>query len=287
MSDPDPASSTQTLSPRQRTAQLVSTIAWVGIVLTVVATVVAFAMVGRLERSIRDSLTVTAQAIDTVDRSVGVSQDTIDTLSQALDGIGQSTSTIHGSLTSSKGTLDTLQTLLDTSLPTSIEAMQQVLPTIEDAARAMDTALRELSRLPIGPDYNPQVSFDQAIQQLSTAITALPADMRSLAGDVGTLRDSTAALETTVSTFETTITDLQQNLDDARAALSDYVATAAQARAIAERGKHDVGTDTWITRILTVVIGAVLVIVQGLALWIVRHLTVLEETPPPVTVVPE
>jgi hypothetical protein len=43
-----------------------------------------------------------------------------------------------------------------------------------------------------------------------------------------------------------------------------------------------VGTDTWIARILTVVIGAVLLIVQALALWIVRRLTLLEEMPPPV-----
>jgi chromosome segregation ATPase len=275
-----------TPSPQERTARIVWVTAWIGIILTLVATAIAFALVGRLEGSIGDSLTVTARAIDTIDRSVSVSRDTIDTLSNALDGIAASTATVKTSLASSKGTLDTLQSLLQNSLPGSIEAMQQVLPTIQDAAHAMDTALRELSRLPIGPNYNPQVPFDQAIQQLSTSITSLPSDMRSLATDVATLRDSTTSLETTVGDLDQTIRDLQGNLREAKSALGDYVSTAAEARAIAAAAKHDVRTDTWIARLLTLIVGAVLVIVQALALWIVRHLSSLQ-APPAVAIVPE
>lgn len=249
----------------------------VGIVLSVAATVIGFVLVGRLEGSVRDSLDVTTQAIDTIDGSITVTQQTITTLSDALDSIGTSTSTIHDSLTTSHATLDTLHALLAESLPGSIDAINQVLPTIADAAHAMDSALRELSKLPFGPNYNPSVAFDQAIQQLADSLHGLPADLRSLAGDVVTLEGSTTSLETTIDQFGTTIGSLKGNLDDAKQAVADYVTTAGEARRIATSAKHDVNTDTAIARTLIVLLGLLFVILQAIALWIIHSMS--EMTP--------
>lgn len=263
---------------RETINRVVRVTAIIGIVLSVAATIIAFILVGRLEGSVRDSLDVTTQAIDTIDGSITVTQRTINTLSDALDSIGTSTTTIHDSLATSHSTLDTLHGLLSDSLPGTIDAINQVLPTIASAAHAMDTALRDLSRLPFGPNYNPSVSFDQAIQQLADALTGLPADLRSLAGDVGTLQTSTTNMETTIDQFGSTIDSLKGNLADAKQAVADYVTTAGEARRIATSAKHDVNTDTTIARTLTVLLGLLFVSLQVVALWIIHLMSEAEPT---------
>jgi uncharacterized protein YoxC len=151
--------------------------------------------------------------------------------------------------------------------------VNQVLPTIADAAHAMDTALRDLSKLPFGPNYNPSVAFDQAIQQLADSLQGLPADLRSLAGDVATLQTSTTTMETTIDQFGSTIDSLKGNLADAKQAVADYVSTAAEARRVATNAKHDVNTDTAIARTLTILLGLLFVILQAVALWIIHLLS--------------
>jgi peptidoglycan hydrolase CwlO-like protein len=257
---------------RDTVNRVVKVAAIVGIVLSVAATVIAYILVGRLEGSVRDSLNVTTQAIDTVDGSITVTQQTISTLSEALDSIGTSTSTVHDSLTTSSSTFDTVHSLLSDSLPSSIDAVNQVLPTVADAAHAMDTALRDLSKLPFGPNYNPKVAFDEAIQQLADSLSGLPGDLKSLAGDVATLQTSTATLDSTIGQFGSTINSLKGNLTDAKQAVANYVTTAGEARRVATNAKHDVNVDTTIARVLTIVLGLLFVILQAVALWII-HLT--------------
>jgi septal ring factor EnvC (AmiA/AmiB activator) len=261
---------------RQTVSRVVSITAIVGIVLSVVATVIAFIFVGRLEGSVRDSLDVTTRAIDTVDSSINVTQQTVSTIASALESIAASTSTVQTSVMTSEGTLDTLHSLLEDSLPGSIEAIQQVLPTIEDGARAMDVALRQLSRVPFGPDYNPTVSFDQSIQDLSESMSSLPTDLRSLASDVETLQGTTGTLATTIEQFAGTVDKLRTNVDSAQRALSAYARTADEARQIAAQSKRDIDTDTTIARILAILLGLLFVILQALALWIVRELELVD-----------
>ena len=57
------------------------------------------------------------------------------------------------------------------------------MPTIESVAGTIDDALRVVSRAPFGPNYDPAKPFDEAIGELATAISPLPAQLRQLSQD--------------------------------------------------------------------------------------------------------
>ena len=48
-------------------------------------------------------------------------------------------------------TLDTLKTLVATTLPTAIDGVESALPTIKTVAGTIDAALKGVSSIPFGP----------------------------------------------------------------------------------------------------------------------------------------
>jgi hypothetical protein len=252
-----------------RTLTIVST---VGMVLTVVATALAFVLVGRLHRSVDDSLGVAVQTIDAVDESITVSKQVVDTISTALDGVAATLTTIGGSTATASDTLDTLDTFLKGSLTSSVVSIQQVLPTIQGVAGAIDTSLTAISKLPIGPDYQPAISFADSIQGLSDAITPLPGDIDSLATNVADLQTSVASVSTDLSQLVGTVTSLQGDIKAIKDALDQYLPVAANAREVALHNRDRLRADTTLGRVLVILVGLVLILTQAATGWVGRLL---------------
>ena len=69
----------------------------IGAVLTLVAGVIAFVLVGRLHRSVDRAWSVTVEALDTIDGTITVvSKDVVDSVAAGLDAIGDTMSTVQG-----------------------------------------------------------------------------------------------------------------------------------------------------------------------------------------------
>jgi ABC-type transporter Mla subunit MlaD len=171
------------------------------------------------------------------------------------------------------GTLDTIHTSLTGSLTDSIVSIKDVLPGIKDGARAIDTALTDLSKLPIGPDYKPAVLFADSIQGLSDAVGALPADIDTLATKVDELQGSTTALNLDLTQLSTTVSKMHDNIAAVQDALDKYVPAAADARLVASRARSNLDNDTALARLLIIAIALALVLSEVVLLWIARHLT--------------
>ncbi len=144
---------------RRRIGQVLTVVGAVGVVFTLIAAVIAFVLVGRLHESVDESLALTVQALDTIDGSLDVSKAVVDSVADGLDAIGNTIATVQDSTGAVAGTLDTLKTLVGTTLPTAISGVQTVLPTIKTVAGTIDTALKGVSRIPFGPNYEPDVPF--------------------------------------------------------------------------------------------------------------------------------
>lgn len=251
-----------------------------GLVLSLAATIVSFVLAGRIDASFAQTLAVTSDAIDAVDGSITVSHQVIGTVSESLDTIASTLTTIQQSLTTSTGTLDTMHTFLQVSLPESINSIEQVLPTIQNVATSIDTALRALSKLPIGPSYKPAVPFGQTIQQLSDAIGAIPTALQSLATNVDDLKASVAGLATNITQVSTLITGLHNDVDSAQLALAKYSNTANEAKRVASRTRHDLHTDTVLARMLIVVVGLLFAVLSFAAVWVGRLLNTPQTNEP-------
>ncbi len=269
---------------RQSTGQALVGAGSIGLVLSLIAAIIAFVLAGRIDTSFKQTLGVTTDAIDAVDGSIRVSHQVVGTVGESLDTIASTLTTIQQSLTTSTGTLDTMHTFLQVSLPESINSINQVLPTIQSVATSIDTALRALSKLPIGPSYKPAVPFGETIQQLSDAVGAIPTTLQSLATNVDQLKESVAGLATDITRVSTVIAGLHTDVDAAQQALKTYTNTAAEAKSVASKARTEIHTDTVLARVLIIIIGLLFATASFSAVWVGRLLRAPHASEPNVAV---
>ena len=110
---------------RRRLGRTLTVLGAVGMVLTLVAAVIAFVLVGSMHDSIDESLAVTVDALDTIDGTIEVSRQVIESVAEALDAVGDTVTTLDESTGAVSGTLDELQTFVGTTLPTAIDGIAE------------------------------------------------------------------------------------------------------------------------------------------------------------------
>jgi DNA repair ATPase RecN len=210
---------------------------------------------------------VSATVLDAVRDGLLTVTDTVDALAIALD--------------------DASTVLADTgdfagaSLPDSLDAITAVLPTIESVAASIDDAMRVLARAPFGPDYDPEVPFDDAIADLETALTPLAADLETVADGLDALGDSSARLADDLVTIRADVEDLDARLADVETVIDRYGTTTADATALAARSRAELADSARLARWLLVALGVVFAAGQVVPLWLGRQLLRSAAPPPP------
>ena len=259
---------------RQRAGRALTAVGAIGAVLTLVAGVIAFVLVGRFHRSADESLGVTVQALDTIDGTIRVSKDVVDSVADGLDAVGETITTVQGSTGALNTTLDTLKTLVDTTLPTAIDGVQSALPTIKTVAGTIDSALKGLSSIPFGPDYKPAVPFADTIQQLIDALAPLDTNLTSMGTTIDGLSTTIDQLDGNLTDITTALAGIRADVDTAKSELDSYSAVAANARNVAATARADLRTDIAWMRVLVVLLTLALLIAQGLTVVVGRLVTV-------------
>jgi methyl-accepting chemotaxis protein len=239
-----------------------------GIVVGVTSVIVGQTLVRQVQDSVDDSLVVTSEALDAVNDSITLTGTLVETVRAGVDSVGETVAAVRTSIDQSSTAVEDTTTFLGGSLPDSLDAVSDVLPTIESIASSIDDALRVASRAPFGPDYDPAAPFDDAIAQLSTAIDPLPEQLRTLAGDFTELNTSTADVSTQLGALETDITDLNTQLDQVGGLIDRYKTTAADAQALARQSRRDLDSSATSTRALMIVLGLVFALGQIVPIWL-------------------
>jgi uncharacterized phage infection (PIP) family protein YhgE len=274
------------MRPSRRIGTALTAGSSIAIVLTVAAGALGLVLVDRAHRSLDGSLGVTIQALDAVDGSISSSRQVTDSIATALDGASATISTIRATMTTATGTLDTIHDVLTGSLTNSIDSIQSVLPTIKSGAGAIDTALTDISKLPIGPDYRPAVPFADSIQSLSDALATVPTDIDSLATKVDDLKGSTKALDGDLSALSATMSTMHDDVVAVRDALDDYIPVIADARRVANQTKRNLGSETTLARLLVTALALALILSEIVSLCIGRLLTAQDSQAEPSTTTP-
>ena len=261
------------MKDRAKLGRALTILGAIGIVLTLVAGVIAFVLVGRLHHSIDQSLEVAVEAIDSVDGTITISKDVVDAVGGALDAVADTVSTVESSSDAVAGTLDTLHTFVTSNLPTAIDGVEGVLPTIKTVAGTIDSALKGLSRIPLAPDYSPEVPFADSIQQLTDALAPLSTDLESLGTNIADLKTTVDGLNTDFTTITTAIDGIRDQVTAAQTQLDLYQSVTQNAKQVATDAQHDLHSDIIWTRLLVVVLALALLATQALTVLVGRLVT--------------
>lgn len=239
-----------------------------GVLAGIGAVIVGQTLVRQVETSVDDSLLVTTKALSAVKDSISVTGTIVTTIRDGVASVGTTITSVREAIDNSSATINDTGEFLGGSLPDSIAAVSDVLPTIENIASSIDSALRTLSRAPFGPNYNPSQPFDEAIAHLSTALDPIPDQLRALSEDFTGLSSSTSTISTNLSTLSNEISRLQTQLDSVSRLIDRYATTATEAADIATSSRRDLHDSARSTRLLLIVLGLVFIASQIVPIWL-------------------
>ena len=147
------------------------------LVAALAGTIVAWVVLGDAQRSSRQALEVTDQALASVNDSLQVAGTVVGSVRQSMTTVGQGLDAASAAVGSADATLAQVQQLA-AALPASLDGAVAAIGSLTNVADGIDRTLGVLSQAPLVPDYH--AAFGDIVRQLGQALTPLAATTRGL-----------------------------------------------------------------------------------------------------------
>lgn len=220
-----------------------------------VGAVVGWRVVGAVEEATDGGAAVALASLDAVEASLETADVLLEDTHRA---IGVATATLRTVVDSVDDTTDTLTSVADLTAVAApaLDSARDTLQTLAGTARAIDSALLTLSRLPIGPDYDPERAFGPAIDQLVDDLAPVPAALRSSSDELEDLVADSNSLDEQLAAVTDALDGIRATLADSGSVLEGYREAAQGARQLAADTAADTKVNPGLAR-LVLVLGAV------------------------------
>lgn len=263
---------------RRRLGHYLTVVGIVGVLASIGTIITAGRMVAVFDDDLQASSEVTVQAIDAASESVEVLETLVDTIHAQTGPVVTAVRNTADGIESSTGAVDAAATLADEDIPESLSAIADVFPSLEAATGAVDLALRGLSELPIGPDYDPEVGLDEAIADIGDQLDQLATRVDSASSEFADVADALEAAPDDLRAVADAIEQFDEDLQ-VEDLIAEYEATLADAREVAIDSLDNVDSGSnWLVAAV-VVMAVVFGLGQAGMAALGRHLV---HTPPPV-----
>ncbi len=256
---------------RRSAGTIMVVIAYVGVVSALVGAVVGWRFLGELSDANKQGLELAEESLTAADASLVVADDIV----AAVEG---SLGTLAGTITAVgdgiEATTDVAGSTaeLAAALPATLDRVDSGLESIESIAGTIDTTLSQLSRIPLAPDYDPDVTLGEAIGDLRADIAPLADAVQAVSDDLGTFSTSGDDLEAQLTDLAAGITDVQLAVGGTTAVIAKAQASTADAQALAQTTLSEIGDQLALTRLLLVIVALAIAVGQIVPYWVGREL---------------
>lgn len=248
-------------------------LAGIGAVSTITASIVGVRFLTQLDVSLDASLGVTSQAVDTLTSTVDLVGDTVQTVESTLGRTEDATRDVGDALDDAGEVLDATAQLTEDELAASLQEVEDALPALIQVAAVIDRTLSALSAVPFGPDYDPVEPFDDSLRSIQREIADVPEALQEQAALVRRSRRSLARVSSGTEGIADDLGELSRALTSAGELLDDYAATAVEARDLVTESQAGLGAQLDAAKGLTVVLGLAFTLGQAVpagAGWLLR-----------------
>lgn len=243
-------------------------IAVLGLVASVVGTVIGRQLVVALDDGMGQSLELSADVLATVDESFAVADETMGLVEEGVAEAQVAVRALGNSMAEGRAALDTATELTGEEVAGTIEAVEEALPAVEEAATAMDRTLSALDALPLGVPYDPEQPLGESIATMRAELEGLPAELRAQAEQTESVsRELALASESTLASADT-LDSVQGSLSEAAALVEQYAGSATEARALVARHQDSVEASTRRASLAVLGLGVVFAVGQFVPLYL-------------------
>ena len=239
-----------------------------GLLVTVVGTLVGWQLVTDLHAGVGRSLEVTGEVLETVDESFVVAEDALGILGEGVAEAEGAVRALGRSLREGQDALASATRLTGGDVADALESVEQGLPAMQAAAETIDDTLSALSRLPIPLSYDPEHPLGESIGALREDLDGLPDELREQAEQVErTSEELTAATEGTLAMADS-LGQLQERVAETTELVGQYQLRAREARTLVTEQAESLSGSAARARVLVVAFGLVFAASQFVPLYL-------------------
>jgi methyl-accepting chemotaxis protein len=246
-------------------------VAGAGLIVAFIGAIAGWQMVGQLDRNSRRSLDVTVQTLDSFDDSITVAESVLTGTTATLRDVEASLAAVQGSFGASTEVATSVTELSDVLAP-SLEDTVVALHQLEDVGTAIDTALGDLSALPLGPSYSPGEGLGATFGRIADDIEPLPEALRTTAGDLDAFQAALDDVRADVEALSSSVSEVNAAIADTDEVIASYRRNVADARRVTEDASADLESNGGMLRLLVVLGALVFAAGQIVPWWIGREL---------------
>lgn len=242
-------------------------IAAFGVVVGLVLGVTAWIFLRDLDRNLDQSLAIGESASGSVIETIDVAEQLIGSLDQGLVTVGATLGAVESSLDDTAGIAGTTASLSAT-LPQSFDDIDTALATVESLSGAIDAALGGLSRIPFGPNYDPDVPLPEAVGNLRAAFEPIGADLRLISSELETFAAGSGDVSTQIAAVRVDLAETRSALAASSGLLDDYRVTAQEAGLLAASSRDDSTRGFALARFGLMMLALFVIVAQYVPWWL-------------------
>ena len=246
---------------RRSLGRAIMVAAVVACVTCLVGIVVAWQLVGELAHTTRSSLVIVNDTLVTVDDTLDVADTIIESVDGGIGTVRDSLDTMSTTVDDGATTLRVFADLTDDLAP-SLEQVDSGLGDLESAVDVVDGALRQLSDLPFGPDYDPATGLAASVQAVRDDLQPITDDLTTASSTLSELASSSDEVIDRLDALAVDLDAVDRSLDESRVLIDRYRQSTSDASTLAAGTSDDLDRDVWFSRVLIVVLGIAIAVGQ-------------------------
>jgi hypothetical protein len=174
--------------------------------------------------------------LDTAADTLILTKSTFDRVNSGLDTVGVTADNVAQTLIDTQPMLENISSVVATDIPDSLEAIQNSLPGVAEAAGTIDDTLRalaafEVSRevfgIPIafdlGIDYEPELSLDEGVLSIGDSIEGMPDSLRAMQPSLDLANNNLADISTNINDIATDLDAIGDNVKQIEPLIDEYI----------------------------------------------------------------
>lgn len=204
----------------------------VGVAVAVAIGVLGFGLIDRSGETVATSLSLTADAIATVEDTVELADETVASAAAGLATLGDAFEGADGTLADIAGVMRDTAVIVGEDVPVALDAIRTTMPALIESADLIGSSLGALSFL--GVDFEPPTPPGDSLREIDRGLAEMSAKLSDGSVDLDRIADDFDMLGGDVSSVREDLDGVIAGFESAAAVLDGYESTAAEAAVLVD-----------------------------------------------------
>lgn len=211
-------------------------VAFAGIAIGISAIVLARQFVDDVGAGIDETLLLTTDSLENIRETLLLAKNTVTQVNESIDTVEETVTNLGQSISQTRPLLQQVNTVASEDVPSSLEAVQQSLPNVSGVAAAIDETLTTLNdfqinqtvlgipiRYDLGINYDPDVPFNESIDDIGASLDGMPERLRSMGIYINVADNNLVTATADMRQLSRDLDGISQSVEEINPLLDEYI----------------------------------------------------------------